>query len=193
METNKLRSFFLEEYAPSVLVMKKICLPMILLNCIFITSLFFRHRMSHQQLLINGTVPNGNTLQTLQHYLVNNNLPSTSSDLHNQNVHVRIVKQEQAQQSYIINRQYIQQTPNVQVQAIPQHLPEIYWLLVEIESNNGLNSYALVESKDVVGQPMLESLNTGKLVIVIITGKQTRATVVMASRKFKVLKMLNYF
>jgi hypothetical protein len=59
----------------------------------------------------------------------------------------------------------------------------IYWLLVEIESNNELNSYALVESKDVVGQPVLESLNTGKLVIVNISGKQRRATVVMASSK----------
>lgn len=192
METNQLRSFFLEEYASSVLVMRKICLP-ILLNCTFITSLFFRHRMSHQQLLINGTVPNGNNLQTLQHFLVNSNLPSTSSDHHNQNVHVRIVKQEQAQQSYIINRQYIQQTPNVQVQAIPQHLPKIYWLLVEIESNNGLNTYALVESKDVVGQPMLESLSTGKLVLVNINGKQPRATVVMASRKFKVFNIFNCF
>lgn len=189
METNQLRSFFLEEYASSVLVMMKICL----LNSIFITSLFFRHRMSHQQLLINGTVPNGNTLHTLQHYLVNNNLPSTSSDHLNQNVQVRIVKQEQAQQSYIINRQYIQQTPNVHVQAIPQHLPEIYWLLVEIESNNGLNSYALVESKDVVGQPVLESLNTGKLVLVDINGKQTRATVVMASRRFECLKVINQY
>lgn len=144
--------------------------------------------MSHQQLVINGTGQNGTTLQTLQHYLVNNGLP-TSQDPLTQNVHVRLVKQEQAQQSFIINRQYIQQTPNVQVQAIPQHTPEVYWLLVEIESNNGLNSYALVESKDVVGQPLLESLNTGKLVIVNIHLKQTRATVVMASGRLKNMKI----
>lgn len=103
------------------------------------------------------------------------------SDQPHQNVHVQIVKQEQAQQRFIINRQYIQQA---QVQALQQpqlQEPQVYWLLVEIESNNELNSYALVESKDVVGQPMLETLNTGKLVIVSINGKQRRATVVMAS------------
>lgn len=140
--------------------------------------------MSHQQLLINGTGSNGNTLQTLQHYLVNNHLPNTADQPH-QNVHVQIVKQEQAQQRFIINRQYIQQGQNVHVQAIHQHQPQldpmVYWLLVEVESNNELNSYALVESKDVVGQPVLETLNTGKLVIVNISGKQRRATVVMAS------------
>jgi formylmethanofuran dehydrogenase subunit E len=42
-----------------------------------------------------------------------------------------------------------------------------------------------VESKDVVGQPLLETLNTGKLVVVVINGKQKRATVVMASSEFE--------
>lgn len=134
--------------------------------------------MSHQQILINGNGTSANTLQTLQHYLVNNHIPANAEQPH-QNVHVQLVKQEQAQQRYIINRQYLQ-THNPQVQVVQQELP-VYWLLVEIESNNELNSYALVESKDVVGQPPLETLNTGKLVIVNISGKQRRATVVMAS------------
>jgi hypothetical protein len=138
--------------------------------------------MSHQHVLINGNGQSANTLQNLQHYLVNNHLPNPSDQPH-QNVHVQIVKQEQAQQRYIISRQY-GQAPTVQIQPQKQDLP-IYWLLVEIESNSELNSYALVESKDVVGQPMLDSLNTGKLVIVNISGKQRRATVVMASSKCK--------
>jgi hypothetical protein len=137
--------------------------------------------MSHhqQQILING---NGTTgLQTLQHYLVNNHIPN-KSDQQSANVHVQIVKQEQAQQRFIINRQYGQQTQNIQAQII-QHQPEIqiYWLLVEIESNNGLNSYSLVESKDVHGCPLLETLSTGNMVTININGKTQRATVVMAS------------
>lgn len=138
--------------------------------------------MSHQQqILINGNGTSG--LQTLQHYLVNNHITATNDQQpHTANVHVQIVKQEQAQQRYIINRQYGQQIQNTQTQIIQQQPDlQIYWLLVEIESNNELNSYALVESKDVVGQPLLETLNTGKLVIISINGKQRRATVVMAS------------
>ena len=133
--------------------------------------------MSNQQILINGNGTNG-TMQTLQHYLVNNHIPTNQP---HQNVHVQIVKQEQQQQRFIINRQYLQQTQNNSQQ---QQELQVYWLLVEIESNNELNSYALVESKDVVGLPLLESLNTGKLVIVNINGKQRRATVVMASSEF---------
>lgn len=142
--------------------------------------------MSHQQqILINGNGTSG--LQTLQHYLVNNHITSTNDQPHTANVHVQIVKQEQAQQRFIINRQYGQQIQNTQVVQQQSEL-QIYWLLVEIESNNELNSYALVESKDVVGQPLLETLNTGKLVIINISGKQRRATVVMASSELKIRK-----
>jgi hypothetical protein len=144
--------------------------------------------MSHQQILINGNGTAANTLQTLQHYLVNNH----TSDQSNQNVHVQIVKQEQAQQRYIINRQYIQQQNPQIVQQQPMQETQLYWLLVEIESNNELNSYALVEAKDVVGQPMLDTLNTGKLVIVNISGKQRRATVVMASSKDSNIFLMNF-
>lgn len=125
------------------------------------------------------------TNPTLQHYLSNNHISSGSDST--KNVHVQLVKQEQPAQRFIINRQYIQQPPPQQQQ--PQHiqiqqiLPEPYWLIVEIESNNEINSYAFVESKDVVGNPTLDSLTTGKLVIVNIGGKQRRATVVMASCK----------
>lgn len=138
--------------------------------------------MNHQHVLING---NGAAGQTLQHYLVNNHIPNASSDHQNQNVHVQIVKQEQAQQRFIINRQYLQQNQNQNqtVQVIQHQELHIYWLIVDIESNSELNTYALVESKDVVGQLPLEALGTGKLVIVNINGKQRRATVVMASGK----------
>jgi hypothetical protein len=139
--------------------------------------------MSHQQILINGNGTSSNTLQTLQHYLVNNHIPATTDQPH-QNVHVQLVKQEQAQQRYMINRQYVQAHNPQQIQIVQQE-SQVYWLLVEVESNNELNSYALVESKDVVGQPLLETLNTGKLVIVNISGKQRRATVVMASSEQK--------
>jgi hypothetical protein len=139
--------------------------------------------MSHQQILINGNGATGNTLQTLQHYLVNNHIPATSDQPH-QNVHVQLVKQEQAQHRFIINRQYVQ-PHNPQPVQIAQQETQVYWLLVEIESNNELNSYALVESKDVVGHPLLETLNTGKLVIVNVSGKQRRATVVMASSEYQ--------
>lgn len=144
--------------------------------------------MSHQQILINGNGTNASTLQTLQHYLVNGHIPASTEQSHQ---NVLVVKQEQAQQRFIINRQYIQhaqQNPQISVQQ-QQIEPHIYWLLVEIESNNELNSYALIESKDVVGQPMLETLNTGKLVIVNINGKQRRATVVMASSKLKIISL----
>lgn len=150
-----------------------------------LTSILSFHRMSHQQNIINGNSTSANNLQTLQHYLVNNHIqqPDQLQMNTNSNVHVQIVKQEQAQQRFIINRQYIQQSqgpPQVKLVQIEAHA---YWLIVEIESNNELNSYALVESKDVIGQPSLDSLNTGKLVIVSLNGKQSRATVVMASSK----------
>lgn len=139
--------------------------------------------MSHQQpqhILINGNGASTGTPLTLQHYLVNNHIQKPLDQMQpNQNVHVQIVKQEQAQQRFIINRQYIQQ-----VQSSPlQREPPVYWLLVEVDSNNELNSYALVESKDVVGQPLVETLSTGKLVVVNLNGRQSRATVVMASSK----------
>lgn len=164
----------------SVLVKLKICLSIVLIEVL----LFFRHRMSHQQLVINGTGPNGGTMHSIQQYRVN--MPVQL----NSNVCVRSVKQEQAQQSYIINRQFIQQTPNVKVQTIPQHLqamtqhmPDNYWLVVEIVSNNGLDSYAMVESKDVDQQPMFESLDTGKTIDAYINGKKTSVSVVLVSRK----------
>lgn len=138
--------------------------------------------MANQQMLINGSGPNGATLQ-LQHYLVNNHIPK-ALDQPNPNVHVQIVKQEQAQQRFIIHRQYQQQVQNVQLQAL-QQTPQAYWVLVEVESNNELNSYAMVESKDVEGQPMLENLTTGKLIIVTINGMKRRATVVITSSKSK--------
>jgi hypothetical protein len=97
---------------------------------------------------------------------------------------VQIVKQEQQAQRFIINRQFLQVQQQPQHIQIQQVVPDpIYWLIVEIESNNEINSYAFVESKDVVGNPPLESLTTGKLVIVNINNKQRRATVVMASSK----------
>lgn len=171
----------------SVLEKLKICLSIVLIEVL----LFFRHRMSHQQLVINGTGPNGGTMHTLQHYRVN-----TPVQL-NTNVCVRSVKQEQAQQSFMINRQFVQQMPNVKVQTIPQHLQAVtqhlqavtqhmqdnYWLVVEIVSNNGLDSYAMVESKDVDQQPKFESLDTGKTIDAYINGKKTSVSVVLVSRK----------
>lgn len=123
-----------------------------------------------QQHLINGS-----TNPTLQHYLVNNHIVNGSTDHSMKNVQVQILKQEQSGQRFILNRQYVQ---NTQIQEQPQI---VYWAIVEIESNNEINSYVLVESKDVIGCPKLETLTTGKLVIVNVSGKQRRATIVMAS------------
>lgn len=122
----------------------------------------------------------GTANPTLQHYLTNNHIPANLDQQNGlTNVHVQIVKQEQAQQRYIINRQYtpilIQQAQSIQEQN--------YWCIVEIESNNETNSYAFVEAKDVIGNPPLETLTTGKLVIINSNNKQRRATVVMASSK----------
>lgn len=132
--------------------------------------------MNHQQILINGNATNGN-MQTLQHYLINNHLPTNVEQPH-QNVQVQIVKQEQAQHRFVINRQYLHQiqNPQVQVQAAP-----VYWVLVEIESNNDLNSYVLVEAKDIDGQPQQKDLTTGKKLTVNIDGKPNVASVVLAS------------
>lgn len=171
-------------------------------------------RMAHQQILINGNQTQPGNLHTIQHYLVNNQIHSTSSTVPQQNVHVQIVKQDP--QRYVIqNRQYVQQQQQqlqqhqssqngnaqsqmVQVSAHPpqqtmhqqqQEIP-IYWLIVEIESNNEQNCYGLVESKDVMGSPPFDTLNTGKLVL--INGEpgkpQIRATVVMASRELLLMK-----
>lgn len=148
--------------------------------------------MSNQQILINGNQTQPGNLHTIQHYLVNNSIHS-QSNLPQQNVHVQIVKQDPPR--YLIqNRQYMQQSnPNaagqnqlipIQQQQPPQQQQESpYWLLVEIESNSELNSYALVESKDVIQNPQLDSLTTGTLVLINLNGKQQRATVVMASSK----------
>lgn len=131
--------------------------------------------VQQQQQIITGSTANS----TLQHYLSNNHIVSNGNDHNLKNVHVQIVKQEQQGQRYIINRQFV---PTGQ---LPQPEPQIqYWSIVEIESNNEINSYVLVESKDVIGNPKLETLTTGKLVIVNISGKQRRATVVMASSEY---------
>lgn len=136
----------------------------------------FIHRMNL------GTANNSSNL----HYLNSNNhiSPNDPQSVNGnmKNVHVQIVKQEQqAQQRYIINRQYIQNPLLIQQPQVIQE--QTYWLIVEIESNNEINSYAYVESKDVVGNPSLETLTTGKLVIVNTNSKQRRATVVMASSR----------
>lgn len=154
--------------------------------------------MSHQPILINTT--NGttsNNLQTIQHYLVNGHIQSAPIEQQQtplQNVHVQILKQEQSQQRYILNHKYIQHSPvhqqqhqiqnQQQVQVQTEQLHKVYWLLVEIESNNELNSYALVESKDVVGQPPFETMGTGKMVLVNINKQQCRANVIMSSCKY---------
>lgn len=133
--------------------------------------------MSVQHVLINS---NGSTTTnpTLTHYLTNH-----ITNGNEKNVHVQIVKQEQQpSQRYIINRQYVPNSNQTQVREAPSN--KFYWLIVEIESNNELNSYALVESKDVLGHPQLETLTTGKLVTVNISNKERRATVVMASSNF---------
>lgn len=152
------------------------------------------YRMAHQQILINGNQPTNGAHQVQHHYLVNNPILSPSPNLPHQNVHVQVVKNE-VQPRYVISRQYMPQMANQitiqqqQQQQQPQPQQQIqqessiYWLLVEVESNNELNSYALVESKDVSGSPPLESLNTGKLVVINLNGKHQRATVVMASSK----------
>lgn len=127
----------------------------------------------------NATVAN----PTLQHYLTNNHISNANDPNSTKNVHVQIVKQEQQAQRFIINRQFIQQPQHIQIQQQQVMIEPVYWLIVEIESNNEINSYAFVESKDVVGMPPLETLTTGKLVIVNINNKQRRATVVMASSK----------
>lgn len=129
-------------------------------------------QQQHVLIASNGSSTN----PTLQHYLVNNHMSNGSES---KNVHVQIVKQEQAQR-YVLNRQFV---PNQQQIHDQTQFQKIYWLIVEIESNNELNSYALVESKDVIGIPQLETLTTGKLVIVNLNNKQKRATVVMASSK----------
>lgn len=139
--------------------------------------------MNHQQILINGSVPvhNGAAMQTLQHYLVNNHMPNQ----HNQNVHVQSVKHEQqSQRINIINRLSQQGMVNGQIQIMRQvEAQPVFWLIVDIESKNELNTYALVESKDVDNQPQLDTLNTGKSVGVNINGEKYRASVVMASGK----------
>jgi hypothetical protein len=152
----------------------------------------------HQQhVLINSNGQNTAQNSTLQHYLVNNHIANGNDQI--KNVHVQIVKQDPQTQRFVINRQYIpnqnvviqsQQQPQQQHQQSSQQqqqqqqqneLPKPYWLIVEIESDNEINSYALVESRDVCGNLAFESLTTGKLVVVNIGGKQKRATVVMAS------------
>lgn len=138
--------------------------------------------MSHQpqHILINGNGAVGGNALPFQQYLVNTNHIQKASDHQpNPNVHVQIVKQEQAQQRFIINRQYVQTTQS----ALIQREPSVYWLIVEIDSNSELNSYALVDSKDVVGQPLEETLTTGKLIVVNFNGRQSRVTVVMTSSK----------
>jgi hypothetical protein len=133
-----------------------------------------QQQQQQQQHLMNGSSTN----PTLQHYLVNNHLVNNTTDHNMKNVHVQIVKREQPGERYVLNRQFVQ---NIQLQQQQQEPIIIYWAIVEIESNNEINSYALVESKDVIGLPKLETLTTGKLVIVNINGKQRRATIVMAS------------
>lgn len=158
--------------------------------------------MAHQQILINGNQPPNANHQVHHYNLVSNPILSPSPNLPHQNVHVQVVKNE-PQPRFVISRQYMipqgsntnqitfqqqqqqtQQSQPQQQQQIQQELSSIYWLLVEVESNSELNSYALVESKDVSGSPPLESLNTGKLVVINLNGKLQRATVVMASSEF---------
>lgn len=90
-----------------------------------------------------------------------------------------------------------QPQPSPQIQQIPpQIFPEdvkniqltrkMMWLLVELESNNEGNVYAVVEAKDVVGNLDFNNLHTGKIIIVNYNQKQRRASIVMASGEFSI-------
>lgn len=159
--------------------------------------------MAHQHVLINGNHSQPGNLHTIQQYLVNNPI-HTPASLQQHNVQVQYVQKDP--QRYVIqNRQFVQQqnsqTSNgpkqiIQVSAAPpqQQQQQIqyqengtYWLIVEVESNNELNSYAFVESKDVLGSPSLEALNTGTMVQINngqVGKPPIRASVVMASGEF---------
>lgn len=146
--------------------------------------------MNHQQhLLLNGNTANAN-LQTVQQYLISNHL-AQNGDQPLQNVQVQIVKQEQAQQRYLINRQYLShgQNPHIQVQI--QEPP--FWVLAEMESDNDLNSYVMIESKDIVGRPSLGDMSTGKMIQFEIDGNKHSASVVISAGKALPLRSLKSF
>lgn len=170
-----LRSFFLEEYFLC-------CVSGVEKSAEFLQNVIycFAFRMNHQQqhIVINGNSAVSGKPLSFQHYVVGNQMQKASEQIQgNQNVHVQILKQEQSQQRYIINRQSFQQSQS----HLVKREPPVYWLLVEIDSNNGLNYYAMVESKDVVGQPPLEDLSTGKSIVVNLNGRKSQASVVMTS------------
>lgn len=131
--------------------------------------------MSHQPIVINGSVANGN-LQSVQKYIIQNHSPSNGQP----NVQVQLVKQEQAQR-FMMQRQYLQ-NPSMQIQTQQEQM-QPYWVLAEIECNSDLNSYVLVESKDILGQPQFRELTTGKTISIKIDGSLHAASVVLASGK----------
>lgn len=55
------------------------------------------------------------------------------------------------------------------------------WLLVEWEMQNGLNSYAIIESTEVIGHRDKDNMHTGKTIYVIRANKMVQATIVIIS------------
>lgn len=138
--------------------------------------------MNHQQhLLLNGNTLNGN-LQTVQQFLINSNLAQQNGEIPHQPVQVQILKQEHANQRYLMNRQYINlQTQQLQAQQVQVEPP--FYVLAEMESDNDLNSYVMVESKDIVGRPMLSEVSTAKPIQIDIDGHRHSASVIISSGK----------
>jgi hypothetical protein len=95
--------------------------------------------------------------------------------------HLKISKHKEQQQFGVMGRH---SGPISNQSTLHYSLPQSFWLIVEIESDNELNSYALVESKDIVGLHSIDSLTTGKLIVVNIDDFQKKATVVMASSEY---------
>lgn len=144
--------------------------------------------MNHQQhLLLNGNTLNGGSLgniQSVQQFLISNNL-SQNGEMPHQNVRVQVLKQDQAQQRYLINQQYLAQLQNQQLQVQVQEPP--YYVLAEMESDNDLNSYVMVESKDIVGRPVLSEVTTAKSIQIDIDGNKHNASVIISSGKIFLL------
>lgn len=127
-------------------------------------------------------------LQTLQHYLLKNNQPSSSSDP--QGSRTRQVQPSERPQ-HLHNRQVNQPDDDDDDDDVVDDDPEEdeieekserkpFWLVVEMEGTI-INKYFLVDAKDVTGYPHMDTLNTGKLIYATVKGKLRRCNVVMAS------------
>lgn len=86
------------------------------------------------------------------------------------------------QQHHPPQHQQLQQIQNFSpVEDVKTVTKKNVWMLVELESDEKVNLYAVIDSKDVIGQQDSSYFHTGKIVNINYKGNKKRASIVIVS------------